>query len=59
MKTSENRWGKKRPRLADKGWRGDNLHDAMPPGFEDPLSGNPFGILEPGMGVGHFRNLED
>lgn len=58
-KVSSNKWTKKRPKVADKGWNGQNLHDALPPGFEDPLSGGPFGILEPGKGIGHFKNLDE
>jgi len=59
MKTSANRFSKKSKKVADKGWKGDNLHDAQPPGFNDPLSGNVFGMLEPGVGIGHFKNLDE
>lgn len=58
-KLSSNKWTKKRLKVADKGWSGDNLHDALPPGFEDPLSGAAFGTLEPGMGIGHFKRLDE
>lgn len=59
MKVSKNKFAKKSKKVADKGWSGNNLHDALPPGFEDPLSGSPFGIFEPAMGISHFKNLDE